>query len=267
MQSPNTESGRNRKWTGQISVMELNQQSKHLQQKSRAKLLHRWILSNILRKVNTYASQSVPESFQTHSVRHHTDTKIRQRNHTHTHTHKHTQRKLQAYASWSILESLQTPSVRHHTDTKIRHRNQTHTHTYTHTQNWRPNSLINIEHTKWSGLRHQLLPRACFPVVAQMGLLCLSLDVGKKEAKNSLWLLALFLHLGRSKGNWTDHKAFRAFFEALRICNPRRSRPLNLHLFCRGHPQSEGPKPHLFFASSFKSFFNHFSRKEGTANT
>ena len=40
-----------------------------------------------------------------------------------------------------------------------------------------------------------------------------------------------------------------------------------LHLFCWGHPQSEGPKPHLFISSSFKSFFNHFSRKEGTANT
>ena len=166
--------------------------------------------------------------------------------HAHTNTHKHTQRKLQAYASWSILESFQTPSVRHHTDTKIRHRNQTHTHT--HTQNWRPKSLINIEHTKWSGLRHQLLLRACFPMVAQMGLVCLSLDLGRKEAKNSLWLLALFLHLGRSKGNWTDHKAFRGLFEALRICNPRRSRPLNLFTSSAGGTlRARGPNPTFFF--------------------
>ena len=183
--------------------------------------------------------------------------------HTHTNTHKENCRPMLLDLFWKACKLLLWGiTLIPKSDTEIRH-----THTYTHTQNWRPKSLINIEHTKWSGLRHQLLPRACFPVVAQMGLLCLSLDVGKKEAKNSLWLLALFLHLGRSKGNWTDHKAFRAFFEALRICNPRRSRPLNLHLFCRGHPQSEGPKPHLFFASSFKSFFNHFSRKEGTANT
>lgn len=184
---------------------------------------------------------------------------------THTHTHARTERKLQAYASQSIPESFQTPCVQHHTNTKIRQRN--HIHTHTHKENCRPKLLINIEQTKWSGLRHQLLLRACFPVVAQMGLLYLSLDVGRNKAKSSLWLLALFLHLGRSKGHWTDHKAFRGLFETLRICNPKRSRPLNLHLFCGGHPQSKGPKPHLFISSSLKSFFNHFSRKKGTANT
>ena len=194
-------------------------------------------------------------------------TRIRQRNHTHTHTHARTHAQKENCRPMLLNLFRKASKLLVCSITLIPKSDREITHTHTHKENCRPKLLINIEQTKWSGLRHQLLLRACFPVVAQMGLLYLSLDVGRNEAKSSLWLLALFLHLGRSKGHWTDHKAFRGLFEALRICNPKISRPLNLHLFCGGHPQSKGPKPHLFISSSFKSFFNHFSRKEGTANT
>ena len=108
---------------------------------------------------------------------------------------------------------------------------------------------MNIEHTGWAGLRGFQLPLgAGFPVVAQVGLLSISLDVGRKEAKSSLWLLALFLHLGRSKGSWTDPKALGGLSEALRICNPRKSRPLNLSMASAGGTLGvRGPNPAFLF--------------------
>ena len=164
----------------------------------------------------------------------------------HTHTHRENRRpmllNLFSKASKLILCGI---TLIPKSDKEI---TDTHTHTHTHKENCRPKLLINIEQSKWSGLRHQLLLRACFPVVSQMGLLCLSLDVGRNEAKSSLWLLALLLHLGRSKGNWTDHKAFRGVFEALSICNPRRSRPLNLSTSSAGGTlRARGPNPTFLF--------------------
>lgn len=58
----------------------------------------------------------------------------------------------------------------------------------------------------WAGLGDFQLPLdAGFPLVALIGLLSISLDVGRKEAKKLLGASASFpAARGRSKGNWTD---------------------------------------------------------------
>ena len=63
------------------------------------------------RKLQAYASQSIPESFQTPCVQHHTNTKIRQRNHTHTHTQRKLQAKITNKHRTNKVVWLETPTT------------------------------------------------------------------------------------------------------------------------------------------------------------
>lgn len=97
----------------------------------------------------------------------------------------------------------------------------------------------------WAGLGDFQLPLdAGFPLVALIGLLSISLDVGRKEAKKLLGASASFpAARGRSKGNWTDLKALRGLCKALRMCNRVRSRPLNLSTSSGGTLRVRGTDP------------------------
>ena len=92
-------------WTDQSQVMKLKVRFNNSQQiKIQDWWLHRWILSNIYRGINTSSSKIIPKNCRGRTTpklilwgHHHPDTKPRQRSHTYTHTHTHTQITSQYY--------------------------------------------------------------------------------------------------------------------------------------------------------------------------